>query len=218
MLLLGHAQRLEPQARAHRRSDHQDRADTRQIVGFRRLRAKGGGFRHLPHLPPPHTPSCPPHEVPLNELKGHSGALVFGGGEPFGRRQPSPTRPPPHTYPFIGYVGVVGGGCRTSVLMPGAGQDKTVAAKMAAPHTGGSQFIAADARGAAVGMQSQQVAPSRRADYPHGRFELPSRGVPPSTSREVREDPLAAKRAFRGAAVRRRSLGPTTSAPPPTLP
>ena len=70
---------------------------------------------------PPHTPSCPPHEVPLNELKGHSGALVFGGGEPFGRRQPPPTRScplPPHTYPYIGYVGVVGGGCRTSVLMP----------------------------------------------------------------------------------------------------
>ena len=48
--------------------------------------------------PPPHTPSCTPHEVPLNELKGHSGALVFGGGEPFGRRQPSPhSYPPTHT-------------------------------------------------------------------------------------------------------------------------
>ena len=30
---------------------------------------------------PPSYPSYPPHEVPLNELKGHSGALVFGGGE-----------------------------------------------------------------------------------------------------------------------------------------
>ena len=66
----------------------------REIRGYRPFKP------FLPH--PPHTPSCPSHEVPLNELKGHFGALVFGGGEPFGRRQPPPTRscplpPPTHT-------------------------------------------------------------------------------------------------------------------------
>ena len=61
----------------------------------------------LPH--PPHTPSCPSHEVPLNALKGHSGALVFGGGEPLGRRQPAPQLVP-LTPPHIPLYRVCGGG------------------------------------------------------------------------------------------------------------
>ena len=67
---------------------------------------------------------------------------------------------PPPTYPFIGYVGVVGGGCRTSVLMPGAGQDKAVAAKMAAPHAGGPQFIGNVAK---LGMEFESPRPTTEA-------------------------------------------------------
>ena len=105
------------------------------------------------------------HERPPHALKGHSGCWRAAASAT--RPTTSPSLPPPHTYPFIGYVGVVGGGCRTSVLMPGAGQDTAVAAKMAAPHTGGPQFIAADARGAAVG---NAVATS--CDPPGGRITL----------------------------------------------
>ena len=46
--------------------------------------------------------------------------------------------------------------------MPGAGQDKTVAAKMAAPHAGGPQFIAADGeRGGGGECGRNKLRPSR---------------------------------------------------------